>query len=748
MGVERRRVIDIALVMMTLTALLVLPGAVVGLAAQLPLRLAVATSMPVSFGIAAIAGYVYGRIGVPWSLAGYAVATAATAAVVGVVGLVITGVSWVIRRRRARRDARPGGRRRLRGQGVRRRSGADRGRGGRPATGPGRPGGRAGRSATRWGRRSRWWLLPGSAVLVSAWLIGQMIITELAATPGGTANVFQGWDAHWHANYIRFIHDEGLASPDLAGELRYPENGATLYYPSTWHSIGALVMALRGIGAVETYNLVQIGSVALAFPIGVAALAWLITHRRFSRPVVATSAAVAAMATPLFPGLPFVEVMVAATPSAVANGLAGLGAAVVVAATADRRLIPAAALGLVGIGGVHPSGMVTVAVIVLFWWLFEGLWSPVRGRVRDFLVLAGIGLAGVATLLPQILTVSEEADDISAFEFQINADRAAMWGKAAALQVRHVQDYGVRWVLLSLAALGLIVMLRRLIVWPLLLWGGLLVVCVNAMGVFGNWTGGVLRGMGSVFYNDPRRIGVVMAVLVAAAVGVGVGATVQLLAGWLARLLDPLTDPEGRGVTGVQVAVALAALVGVGSWVVQASPEYAVGAGSNQRWGRMVDEHDLRAFRWLSEQPQAYSGRIYTNPDEGSGWMYATDGLPSTSRHYLNSGDTAPLTGYLFHRMDQAGVNPEVDAALAELGVTFVYVSPPNYWGFQPPNENLLELDATPGLVKVYSDSQVRIFAVRAAFTDAELAQILENSPYPPHGRTPLTLATELYGPE
>ena len=89
------------------------------------------------------------------------------------------------------------------------------------------------------------------------------------------------------------------------------------------------------------------------------------------------------MATPLFPGLPFVEVMVAATPSAVANGMAGLGAAVVVAALADRRLIPAAALGLVGIGGVHPSAMVTAGAFVLFWWLFDGLWRPVRGRVRD-----------------------------------------------------------------------------------------------------------------------------------------------------------------------------------------------------------------------------------------------------------------------------------------------------------------------------------------------------------------------------
>ena len=692
--------------MMTLTALLVVPGLIVGLAARLPLRLAVGASIPVSAGITAIATYAFGSIGVPWSLAGYAVATAITAVVVALVGLAISGSIRLRRRRSGAAVARP------------------------PR------------------RRSWWWLLPAAAILVSAWLIGQMILTELSATPGGTANVFQGWDAHWHASYIRFIHEVGLASPDQAGELRYPETGASLYYPSVWHSIAALVMGLTGISAVETFNLVQIGSMALAFPLGVAALAWLITHRRFSRSAVATSAAVAAMATPLFPGLPFVEVMVAATPSGVANGLAGLVAAVVVASLADRRLVPAAALGLVGIGGIHPSAMVTAAVFVLFWWLFEGLWRPVKGRVRDFFVLAGIGLAGVVTLLPQVLTVSEDADDISAFEFEINADRAAVWGKAVALQVRHVQDWGVRWVLLSLAALGLIVMLRRLILWPVLLWGGLLVVCVNSMSVFGNWTGGVLRGIGSIYYNDPRRIGVLLALVVAAAVGVGVGVGVQALASWLARLIDPITDPDGGGVRLARVAVALAALVGVGSWVVQASPEYAAAAGASQRWGRMVDEHDLRAFSWLSEQPQAYSGLIYTNPDEGSGWMYATDGLPSTARHYLQSGSAAPLTTSLFFSMDRAGVDPMVDSALDRLGVTYVYISPPNYWEFQKPNERLLRLDQTPGLAKVYSDSQVRIFAVRAAFSDAELARVLAGSPFPPDGRTPLTRATGVYGAE
>src|SRR5690625_3209631 len=224
------------MVMLTLTALLVLPGAIVGAAARLPLRLTVGTSVPVSFGVAALASYVYGRLGVSWSLAAYAVATVVAAAVVGAVGLLIAGVAWLRRRRRRRRQTR-----------------AD---GSPPAPGAARR------------RPAKWWLLPGAAVLVSAWLIGQMIITELSATAGGTENIFQGWDAHWHATYIRFIHDIGLAAPDQAGELRHPETGASLYYPSTWHAMAALVMWLRGIGAVEAYNLVQIGSVALAFPLG------------------------------------------------------------------------------------------------------------------------------------------------------------------------------------------------------------------------------------------------------------------------------------------------------------------------------------------------------------------------------------------------------------------------------------------------------------------------------------------------
>ena len=707
--------------MAVLLTVLVVPGLLVSLAARLPLRHALAASVPVTYGVTAIAGFLFDLIGLRWDAGGLVLATLVTVVVVLLLGFGARLVALARRSRSAVQEQRAG-----------------------PSRGAGDP------IAALWSFL-RWpvaWWLPALAVAAASWATGQMILTELSGTNGGVADIFQGWDAHWHVDYIRFIHDTGIASPDRAGDLRYPENSATLYYPSTWHSVAAVVMQLTGVGSVEIYNLVQIGTLSLGFPLGVAALTRLVTRSRLGEATSITATACAALATPLFPGLPFVEIMVAATPSAAANSLAGLVAALVVAALSRRRLAVPAALALVGIGGVHPSAMVTAGAMVLFWWLFDGLWRPVRGRLRDLAVLAGIALAGAGTLLPQLLTISQEADDISSFEFQIDVSRAETWGKAATLQVRHVQDWGVRWVLLAMALCGLLVLLRRRVVWPVLLWAGLLVVTVNAMSVFGNWTGGALRSIGSIYYNDPRRLGVSLAILVAMAVGVGVAALAQGAASALGRLVDPLTDPEGRGVVYPRIAVAAAALVAVGSWTVQAAPEYAVAAGTSQRWDRMVDVHDRRAFDWLARQPRAYEGLIYTNPDEGSGWMYATNGLPSTSRHYLQPGSTAPLSTYLFFRMDRAGVDPRVDRALRELDITYVYVSPPNYWGFQKPNRHLLDLNDTPGLVKVYADSQVRIFAVRAAFTPEQLERIRLDSPFPPERRTPVTRATARYGPE
>lgn len=698
--------------MATLVALVFLPGFVILLAARVRLPLAAAGAIPASYGVVTIAAMVFGATGIAWNLGSYLGATAVTALVLGLVALVVAR-PW--RRWRGHGDA-PGATVRLRWW----------------------------QRLRRWDwRAALWCALPALAVCAAAWAIGTMILNELSTTPGGVANVLQTWDSHWHANYLRFIADTGIAAPDKAGLLRNPESGATLYYPSSWHAIAALVYTLTGVSVSETYNLVQIGGHALFFPLGVAALAYGFARRRCGLPVAATAATLGAILTPLFPSMPFVEIMIAATPSSASIGLTGVVVLLIMEAVRRPIVVLPAGLGLIGVGGVHPSGLATTGIIIIFYWLFELLWRPERSRLRDFLSLAAVAIIGAVTLIPQLVTISTEADDIASFEFQTGDSRAADWGKAAALQVRHVEDWGFRWVLLALIILGAVVLLYRMVWWPILLWAGYLVVEVNAMQVFGNWVGGWLRAAGSIYYNDPRRLGLVMAVITAAAASFGVAMVAQGLVGWLARLAEPITDPRGTSFHGLRVAAALAGVIAIGSWSLQTSPEYAVAAGTNQRWGLLVDSHDLAAFNWLATQPHAYDGMIFVNNEEGSGWMYATNGLPSTARHFLDISPPEKNVGTLWRTIDRAGESASTDRAIAELGVNYVYFSPGNYWWWQRTPEAFYAAESSPGLVPIYVDRQIRIYAVRKAFSNDTIQQMIANSPHPPGAVQQFTRASE-----
>lgn len=706
--------------MMTLFALLVIPGFVILLLGRARIGHALVGAIPVSYGVVTIGTYVAPKLGLGWSLGVYVLSTAVLGLLLFLVGLAGAAL-------RRRREWKAGHFPEPRRRGWRRFTPR------RHNDGEERIG----------SRELIWYLLPTVAVVVSGWAIATMILNELSHQIGGVENIFQGWDAHWHVNYLRFIADTGIASPEEAGLLRNPESSAPMYYPSAWHAIAGLVYALTGAGAPEVYNLVQAGGHALFFPLGVAALAFSISRRRFGLPAASTAATVAALMTGLFPGLPFVEVMVAATPAAAAMGLSGTVVLLVFAAVRRPIIILPAALGLIGLGGIHPSGMATSAILVIFYWLFELLWRPVRGRIKDLLPLATIAILGALTLLPQLLSISGEADDISAFEFQTEDSRAENWGKAATLQVRHVQDWGIRWVLLAVIVIGAIALISRLVVWPVLAWAGYMVVCVNAMNVFGNDVGGWLRAAGSIYYNDPRRVGVVMAMIGAAAAGIGVAALAQGLVALLGRLVEPVTDPRAEGAGSLRVAAALVAAIAAGSWTYQAAPEYAVAASGNQRWGLLVDTHDLDAFHWLAQQPEAYDGLILTNPDEGSGWMYATDGLPSTARHYLAPPKDEKKTYRLFGSVDKAGISPQVDKDLADLGIRYLYVSPGSYWSWQKQYKAFENAVSAPGLELVYVDRQIRIYAVRAEFTETQLAQIVADSPHPPEPSQLFTRASE-----
>ena len=191
--------------------LLTLPGAVVGLAGGLRGPLAVAVGPALTYGVVGLAVVPFGALGIGWNAGIAAVVFVALADVFLVYRLLIA-------KRRGSHHRRP---RRRRGRGPE--------------------------------------LAAAAGVGVGAVAIG------LAAWRGMPhwQSIPSTWDAVWHANTIRWILDTGQASPTHMGELRNVETKAALYYPTTFHAVGAVLAQLTGAAPTTAYTLTSLAAPAV-----------------------------------------------------------------------------------------------------------------------------------------------------------------------------------------------------------------------------------------------------------------------------------------------------------------------------------------------------------------------------------------------------------------------------------------------------------------------------------------------------
>ena len=133
-----------------------------------------------------------------------------------------------------------------------------------------------------------------------------------------------------------------------------------------------------------------------------------------------------------------------------------------------------------------------------------------------------------------------------------------------------------------------------------------------------------------------------MCVYAAAAIGVAVMLRAVLLAPVAARK----NSAVGRRITaGASAVVAL----GVGAWAVPVVRDAATGGAldayfGSRDGGRMVSDDDLAAFNWLGSQPAAYEGYTMGDPADGHSWIYAYNGVPTLTRHYLGPVSYTHLT--------------------------------------------------------------------------------------------------------
>nr|WP_221217648.1 MULTISPECIES: DUF6541 family protein [unclassified Mycolicibacterium] len=643
--------------------LLILPGAVVALAGRLRWFVALGLGPVLTYGVVGLAIIPFGAIGIRWNtwtaLLALAIATAA-----------VFGLRILLARYRS----------------------AD------PAA----------------GAPSVW-----PALTVAAGVILGALFVAIAAVKGMPhwQSIPSNWDSVWHANTIRWILDTGQASSTHMGELRNVETHDPLYYPSVFHALAAVLAQLIGAAPTTAYTLSSLAAAAWLFPLSGALLTWQLVRPHMSQWRTAGAAATAAALSASFTAVPYVEFDTASMPNMVAYGLAVPAFVLITSSLRHRDRIPLAVVALVGVFSVHITGGVVVVTFVVAWWLFDALWRPVLGRLRDFITLAAIAVPTLAVLLPQFLGVLQQAEVIAGHAFVTHQGRKRTLFNAVVQHTRHLNDFPIQNILIGLAGVGFVLLLTKRIWWPAVVWFALIVSIVHSGAPFGGPVGTIVGRYSDLFYSDPRRLSAVVTLLLTAMAGIALFSAALLVVAGAWRLTQRWAadrDPDRGFWIGATAVLLLAVTVG-SAWHYFPRHRYLIG----EKYDRVIiDDKDLEAMAYLATLPGARDTVIGDANVDGTAWMYAVAGLHPLWTHY----DYPVQQGPGYHRFifwayaDDADHDPRIAEAVKALNIRYVLTSTPVVRGFVMP-DGLVSLDKSKSWVKIYDNGEARIYEWRGEGT-------------------------------
>jgi D-galactosaminyltransferase len=638
--------------------LLIVPGAIVALAGRLPWPLAIAVGPALTYGVVGLAIVPYGALGIPWN--GWTASAALAVVILGTIGFRFLLSRFRDRDAEARAVA------------------------------------------------------PGPALVVAAGIAVGAAAIGYAAVAGMPhwQSIPSTWDAVWHANTVRYILDTGQASPTHMGELRNVETHDPLYYPSTFHALAAVLSQLTGAAPTTAYTLSSLAAAIWLFPVSAATLTWQLLRTRTSPWLTAGAAASAAALSASFSALPYVEFDTAAMPNLAAYGIAAPTMVLIVSALRHRDRIPVAVLALIGVFSVHTTGGVVVVSFVAAWWLFDGLWHPIRGQLRDFAMLFLIAVPTVLILVPQFVGILRQAEIIVGHAFITHQGKKKALFDAVFQHTRHLNDFRVQYALIALAAIGGLILLIRRIWWPLAVWLVLVAAIVHSSAPFGSVIGSLIGRFSDLFYSDPRRLSAVITLLLAPMAGIALFTIVTFLVDGLRRLVERRTTIGSRAWYAVSAAMLVAISIGY-AWHYFPRHRYLIGEKYDSV---MVDRKDTDAMAYLATLPGARDTLIGDANTDGTAWMYAISGLRPLWTHY----DYPVQQGPGYHRFifwayaDDADTDPRVADAVRALGIRYVLTTTPVVRGFVMP-DGLVSLDKSRSWAKIYDNGEARIYEWRGS---------------------------------
>ena len=679
-------------------AVFTLPGLIFAWVAGAKLPAAAASSLPATFGIVGLGSWVYGAMGIRFGW---------TSFIVFLVLMLCLAAGWHYAFAwRARKRAAKSWVRTLWPGDWRRGSIAD------PS-----------------------WVLPGAGVVVGAWMLIAKQLELQSNVPGQLNNIVQGWDIQWHVNAVRFIMEEGIASPTRMGELQNPETHIDLFYPSAFHAATALFASAGDLAPVEAVNLASIVLPSLALTAGAAGLAWAMARGRGM--VAQIAAGLAAIAVYASPVLVWIPDFVGMRPYIVAIGLSGLVIALFHQVPRDRALALPTLFAFLGMMQVHPSAVLVVVLAVLLYWLTYLVWRPDRSRVSDVLWLAIPALGATVAFLPQLIAGQTQAEEVNTWDASENVTAGEAWEKAFMMDTRHVGSFFPGFdptILLWLAGFGAIAMVVwRGQAWAPIFYGLMTASAAHALHPFDGMWEPLLTLLGSPHYNSAHRIITVVALTVIAGAAVGAAVIIRVFT------LAPVAARYGTRpwVWGTSIASAILAVLvgwGTGVWASTVAVDGAKMSFDSSRLNdRMVDDDQLKAYAWLASRPEAQEGLVMGESTDGYSWAYAIGGVPTVARHYLwPNGGMGVDSNLLADRAGQLGAGERgrpdetspADEAAAHLNVRFIVSSGNTFW----PGPKNWQVDkalwTTPGVTPVYQRGLVTIFAVNEQLSAEQITEL------------------------
>ncbi|MFI6024956.1 DUF6541 family protein [Amycolatopsis magusensis] len=237
----------------------------------------------------------------------------------------------------------------------------------------------------------------GAAVLVAA-AVGAVV---LALGMRGMDAVSQIWDMSFHGNAIRRITDSGDPDPAGLGAIADRQGEPGFFYPNGFHLIGSLVHSITGQPPPTVLNGLVIAVATLLVPLATAGFAAGLGLR-----VGAVAAAVVVSTT--FSNLPYLLWSYGGLyPYALALCLVGPALALAVRwlKDGDPGVLPMAVLAALGVLVAHPSAAVVLAVfgiLVLLLRDFPLRWGRL-GLLTGFTVLVLLPLlGGLLSVTPRV----------------------------------------------------------------------------------------------------------------------------------------------------------------------------------------------------------------------------------------------------------------------------------------------------------------------------------------------------------